>query len=113
MLFHILKRKMKKKLNYFKKIFHYFINNIYNTCFYYFYILPVSFTYTNNVVFPQGASVAMVYIIAACCIIVSVFFALKNRKNIIIYKYTPLFAMIISIILIVVIQKTVPRSIFN
>ncbi len=101
------KKKDEEKIKYFKKIFHYLLI-IFIILAFIIYILPVSFTYTNNVVFPQGASVAMVYIIAACCIIVSVFFALKNRKNIIIYKYTPLFAMIISIILIVVIQRLFP-----
>ena len=70
--------------------------------------MPVSFTFTNNVVFPQGSSVAIVYIIAAICILISIFFALKNRKNIILYKYTPLFMMIISIVLIIVIQRLFP-----
>ena len=96
-----------EKVKHFRKIFHYLLG-IFIVLTFIIYILPVSFTFTNNVVFPQGSSVAIVYIIAAICILISIFFALKNRKNIILYKYTPLFMMIISIVLIIVIQRLFP-----
>ena len=101
------KKNSEEKIKHFRKIFHYLLG-IFIVIAFIVYILPVSFTFTNNVVFPQGSSVAIVYIIAAVCILISIFFALKNRKNIILYKYTPLFMMIISIILIIAIQRLFP-----
>ena len=56
----------------------------------------------------MGTSVALTYLIAGVCILFSVCCAIKNRKNIILFKYTPLFAMILSMIVIVVVQRLFP-----
>ena len=95
------------KIKHFRKVYHYLLL-IFAFLAFIVYVLPVSFIDTGKVVFPQGAAVAGTYLIAIACIIACISFAIKNRKNIIIAKYSPLFAMIISIIVVIVIQRLFP-----
>ncbi len=101
------KKNSEEKIKHFRKIFHYLLGTFLLTTLIIF-VLPIEFNFTNNVVFPMGASVALTYLIAGICILFSVCCAIKNRKNIILFKYTPLFAMIISMIVIVVVQRLFP-----
>ena len=101
------KKEGEEKIKHFRKVYHWLLL-IFAFLAFIIYVLPVSFIDTGNVVFPQGAAVTITYLIAIVCIIASIFFALKNRKNIILAKYSPLFAMIISIIIVVVVQRLFP-----
>ena len=101
------KKSGEEKICYFRKIFHYLLAIFFFITLIAF-VLPIDFITTDNVVFPTGPAVTIVYLIAGICILLSIFFALKNRKNIMTFKYSPLFAMIISIVLIVVIQRMFP-----
>ena len=101
------KKNSEEKIEHFRKIFHYLLGAFVLITFI-IYVLPIEFNFANNVVFPMGASVTLTYLIAGVCIIFSFFCAIKNRKNIILFKYTPLFAMVISMIVIVVVQRLFP-----
>ena len=59
------KKSDEAKIKHFRNVYHYLLG-IFVVLTFIIYILPVSFTFTNNVVFPQGPSVAIVYLIAAC-----------------------------------------------
>ena len=101
------KKNIEEKLEHFRKIFHYLLG-VFVLITFIIYILPIEFNFANNVVFPMGSSVTLTYLIAGVGIIFSIFCAIKNRKNIILFKYTPLFAMAVSMVVIVVVQRLFP-----
>ena len=101
------KKNIEEKLEHFRKIFHYLLG-VFVLITFIIYILPIEFNFANNVVFPMGSSVTLTYLIAGVGILFSIFCAIKNRKNIILFKYTPLFAMAVSMVVIVVVQRLFP-----
>ena len=101
------KKNSEEKIEHFRKIFHYLLGAFVLITFI-IYVLPIEFNFANNVVFPMGSSVTLTYLIAGVGILFSIFCAIKNRKNIILFKYTPLFAMAVSMVVIVVVQRLFP-----
>lgn len=73
------------------------------------FILPVSFNIKGNVIFPLGIGVDLTYITVFICVILCFIFAFKNIKHIMIKKYTPLFAMVVLVIISALIQKIFPE----
>ncbi len=101
------KKEENSKTKHFKKVFTK-LKFVFIILLFLIFTLPLDFITKNNVVFPQGLSVNLTYIFAFICIIMSICFAIKNRRNIILTKYSPLFAMIISVIAMILVQSLFP-----
>ena len=72
------------------------------------FVLPISFDTTNNVVVPVGVSVGLTYTIFAISIIISTIISFKNKKRIISKKYSPLYFLLVMLVLIFIVQRLFP-----
>lgn len=73
------------------------------------FVLPISFNIKNDVIFPIGRGVDLTYLTVAVCLLMCFYVAFKNIKHIVIKKYTPLFAMVVLVVVSALIQKIFPE----
>ena len=73
------------------------------------FIAPINFEVKNDVIFPQGIGVLTTYLTVGVCVVVCFYFAFKNIKQIVLKKYTPLFAMVVLVILSALVQIIFPE----
>lgn len=71
-------------------------------------ILPINFVEINDKIVPQGLAVTLTYIFTFIVFLLTATISIKNAKIILAKKYAPLFALVFSIILIIVIQRIYP-----
>ena len=74
-----------------------------------FFFLPITVTKVGQMLLPSGAAVNIIYVCVAICIVVMLAVFFKNIKKVGNKKYIPLYLLIISFALIVLIQKLVPE----
>jgi len=73
------------------------------------FVLPVSFEIANNVVVPIGISVGLTYSIFAISIAVSTVISFINKKKIITKKYSPLYFLLVMLVIIFIVQRLFPE----
>lgn len=73
------------------------------------FLAPINFNIKNDVIFPEGIGVAMTYLTVGLCVLGCFIFTFRNVKHIVLKKYTPLFAMVILVILSAVVQIIFPQ----
>lgn len=72
-------------------------------------LLPLQIIETNGLLLPVGTSVALIYILAAMCIIVMIISMILGRKNLRSRKYIPLYLLIFFFSVVLVVQKLLPE----
>jgi signal transduction histidine kinase len=72
-------------------------------------IFPLSFKELNGVIIPQGNALFIAYGSIFLMMIYSIYLSIKNRKNIVLKKITPLYAFIIFMIINFIIQLLAPQ----
>ena len=71
-------------------------------------LCPISIYFDNNIGYTSGLSVSITYLIGILMIITMLYYLIKNVRIIGYKKYTPLFAFVVLLILVVVIQNIKP-----
>ena len=72
-------------------------------------VLPIKFNVATDVVYPDGFSVGLTYVIFAASIILSSILSFINVKKIVSKKYTPLYLLLVLIIITFLVQKFFPQ----
>lgn len=93
------------KLKRFKKI----IFIVFSALMIFAFLAPINFEVKNNVIFPIGIGVIMTYLTVGVCVALCFYFAFKNIKQIVLKKYTPLFASVVLVIASAIVQMIFPE----
>ena len=93
-----------------KSLFHLkiFLTIAFYILFVFIMMTPISFNITKNVIYPEGVTVSLTYFVVAISIAISAIFSFIKIKRIISKKYTPLYLLIIMIVIIFIIQNLFP-----
>lgn len=71
--------------------------------------LPIEIKEVNGLLLPVGTSVALIYVLAALCILVMIISCILNRANLKNKKYVPIYLLVVFFAIVILVQNLFPE----